>query len=93
MKPQEFDIDEQELLESYDREEWQPMANLKEELQHYQAYATATIQKDRLVSIGLSPEDFVEIQQKAIEKGIPYQTLIANIVHQFVAGRLVDNSW
>jgi len=90
MNLQEFDVDEQELLESYEREEWRPIANLKDELQHYQAYATATIQKNRLVSIGLSPEDFVEIQQKALEKGIPYQTLISNIVHQFAAGRLVE---
>ena len=92
MKPQEFDVDEQELLESYEREEWRPIANLQDELQRYRAYAAATIQKNRLVSIGLSPEDFVEIQQKAMEKGIPYQTLIANIVHQFAAGRLVENS-
>ena len=92
MKPQEFDVDEQELLESYEREEWRPIANLQDELQHYRAYAAATIQKNRLVSIGLSPEDFIEIQQKAMEKGIPYQTLIANIVHQFAAGRLVENS-
>lgn len=92
MKPQEFDVDEQELLESYEREEWRPIANLQDELQRYRAYAAATIQKNRLVSIGLSPEDFIEIQQKAMEKGIPYQTLIANIVHQFAAGRLVENS-
>lgn len=92
MKPQEFDVDEQELLESYEREEWRPIANLQDELQRYRAYAAATIQKNRLVSIGLSPEDFIGIQQKAMEQGIPYQTLIANIVHQFAAGRLVENS-
>lgn len=90
MKPQVFEADEQELVESYEREEWRPIANLEDELQHYQDYAAATMQKNRLVSIGLSPEDFVEIQRKAMEKGIPYQTLIANIVHQFVAGRLVE---
>jgi len=45
MKPRKFDLDEQELLESYEREEWQPIANLQDELHHYQAYATATIQK------------------------------------------------
>jgi predicted DNA binding CopG/RHH family protein len=90
MKPQKFDLDEQELLESYEREEWQPIANLKDELQHYQAHAIATIQKNRLVSIGLSPEDFAGIQRKALERGIPYQTLIANVVHQFAAGRLVE---
>ncbi|MDZ7292055.1 MAG: hypothetical protein ONB44_05860 [candidate division KSB1 bacterium] len=79
-------------MESYEREEWQPIANLQDELQHHQAYAMATIQKNRLVSIGLSPEDFQEIQRKAMEKGIPYHTLIANIVHQFAAGRLIEQA-
>ncbi|MGH7452556.1 MAG: hypothetical protein ACRENG_14510 [bacterium] len=90
MKSPILDVEEQELLESYEREEWQPVASLEDELRNYQAYATATIRKNRLVSIDLSPEDFEEIQQKAMEKGIPYQTLIANIVHQFAAGRLVE---
>ncbi|MCI0614004.1 antitoxin [bacterium] len=92
MKPQEFDLEEQELLESYERDEWKPVVNLQEELQQYQVYAAATIKRNRLVSIDLSPEDFAEIQQKAIEKGIPYQTLISNIVHQFAAGRLVEQA-
>ncbi|MGH7596214.1 MAG: antitoxin [bacterium] len=90
MKPQEFDLEEQELLESYERDEWKHIANLQEELQHYQAYAAATIRRNRLVSINLSPEDFEEIQQKAMEKGISYQALLSNIVHQFAAGRLVE---
>jgi predicted DNA binding CopG/RHH family protein len=90
MKPQEFDLEEQELLESYEREEWKPIANLQEELEHYQAYAAATIRRNRLVSIDLSPEDFQEIQQQAMERGIPFQTLLSNIVHQFAAGRLVE---
>lgn len=85
-------FNDQEVLESYECEKWRPIANLKDELQRYQSYAMATIQKNRLVSIGLSPEDFVEIQQKALEKGIPYQTLIANIVHQFAAGQLVEQA-
>ncbi len=92
MKPQEFDLEEQEVVESYEREEWQPIANLEDELKHYQAYAVATLKTLRFVSIGLSPEDFDEIQQKAIEKGVPYQTLIANIVHQFAIGRLVEQA-
>ena len=90
MTPKEFDLDEQELLESYERDEWHSVGNLADELRSYQTFAKATIKKNRLVSIDLSPEDIAEIEQKAIEKGIPYQVLIANIVHQFAAGRLVE---
>lgn len=92
MIPNEFDPEEQELLESYERGEWQSTSTVKEELQHYQSYAAATIRKNRIVTIDLSPEDFGKIQQKALDKGIPYQIFIADIVHQFVAGRLVERA-
>ena len=29
---------------------------------------------------------------RATEEGIPYQTLIASVLHKFVAGRFVENS-
>jgi len=90
MVPHEFDVEEQELLASYEREEWESIPKLEEEVQHYRAYAAATIAKNRLVSIDLSRDDFQEIEQKAREKGIPCQKFIADIVHQFVAGRLVE---
>jgi predicted DNA binding CopG/RHH family protein len=64
----------------------------KEELQHYKTYAGSTLRKNELVGIDLSPEDFEKIQQQAVEMGISYEALIANIVHQFVAGRLVEQS-
>jgi len=90
MTPHEFDVEEQEMLASYEGEEWESIPNLEEELQHYRAYAATTIAKNRLVSIDLSRDDFHEIEQKALEKGISYQKLIADIIHQFVAGRLVE---
>jgi len=92
MTTHEIDVEEQDFLESYERGEWQPIAKLEEELQHYQAFATATIQKNRLVAIDLPANDLAEIRQKALEKGIPYQTLIAKIVHEFVSGRLVEQA-
>ncbi len=92
MTTHEIDVEEQDFLESYERGEWQSVAKLEEELQHYQAYAAATIQKRRLVAIDLPAEDLAEIRQQALEKGIPYQTLIAQIVHEFVSGRLVEQA-
>jgi len=84
------DVEEQDLLESYDRGEWQSVSNLEEEMQSYRAYAAATLAKNKLVDINLSPEDFQEIQNKARERGVPYQEFISDILHQFAAGRLIE---
>ena len=92
MKPHDLEINEQELLESYERDEWQSIPRLEAELQQYRAYATAQLGGSRLVSVGISPEDFERIQQKAQEKGVPHEKFIANIVHQFVSGRLIEQT-
>ncbi len=85
-----LETEERELLESYERGEWQSIDALQEKLQQYQSYATAALEAEGLVSIILPGEDLKAIQQKAAEAGISYQTFIANIVHQFVAGYLVE---
>lgn len=86
------EINEQELLDSYERDEWQSTPQLEAEVQRYRAYALANLRGGRMVSIGLSPEDFQQIQQKAQEKGVPHETFIADILHQFVSGRLVEQA-
>jgi predicted DNA binding CopG/RHH family protein len=32
------------------------------------------------------------LQKKALAEGIPYQTLIASVLHKFVEGRLAEKS-
>ncbi|MDQ3009619.1 MAG: antitoxin [Acidobacteriota bacterium] len=78
-----LDSEEQEIMDSYERGEWQSVAT-SEELRRYQAQATATLSERSQVSISLSPGDIEVIRKKALEEGISYQTLISNIVHQFV---------
>ena len=83
-----LEAEEREIMDSYERGEWQSVAT-PEELRRYQVQAAATLSKQGQVSISLSPEDIEAIRKKALEEGISYQTLIANIVHQFIEGRLV----
>jgi hypothetical protein len=54
------------------------------------AAARATAMKDRRVNIRLSSADLSDIQVKALEEGIPYQTLIASVLHKYVTGRLAE---
>ena len=62
----------------------------KAERAKYKAAARATAIKDRRVNIRLSSGDLSDIQVKALEEGVPYQTLIASVLHKYVTGRLAE---
>ncbi len=84
------DRKEKDLLESVDRGEWKSVRGLRGERKRFQRYAATTFRKDRRVNIRLSSKDLEAIQKRALEEGLPYQTLIASLLHKYVSGRLVE---
>ena len=80
---------EVELLAAYDKGAFKSVAT-KSELSKFKAAARATAVKDRRVNIRLSSGDLQDIQVKAMEEGLPYQTLIASVLHKYVTGRLAE---
>jgi predicted DNA binding CopG/RHH family protein len=78
---------ELEVLDAYESGKLKPIAD-KAELQRMRAAARATAIKDKRVNIRLSSSDLHDIQAKALEEGMPYQTLIASVLHKYVTGRL-----
>jgi predicted DNA binding CopG/RHH family protein len=82
--------EEKELLDSVERGEWRTIPNFKKEAKQYQEYARATFRKDKRVNIRISEKDLVNIQKRAIQEGLPYQTLISSVLHKFVNGRLIE---
>ena len=84
--------DEKKLLESVERGEWKPVPDKGRELRRYQEYARGTFRKDRRINIRISSKDLDALQKRALEEGIPYQTLIASILHKYVAGSLADKN-
>jgi predicted DNA binding CopG/RHH family protein len=82
---------EAEILGAYERGELRSVAT-KSELAKFREAARATALKDRRVNIRLSSGDLADIQVKALEEGLPYQTLIASVLHKYVTGRLVEPS-
>ena len=81
---------EEEILKTYEADEWRSVENLKAEAEKYQKYAVATFKKDKRVNIRISTKNLEALQQKALEEGIPYQTLISSILHKYINGRLVE---
>lgn len=87
MKGEQLD---EEILASFDRGEWKPIRNQKGEAARLKASAEAALLKNRRVNIRLSSLDLERLQARAAEEGMPYQTLMASVLHKFVAGRLIE---
>jgi predicted DNA binding CopG/RHH family protein len=81
---------EKELLTSFEKGEWQSVANLKDEIDRYTSTTAAALLKDKRINIRLSSRDLEDVQTRAAEQGMPYQTLIASVLHKYVNGRLVE---
>lgn len=84
-----LDQEEKDLLNSFENDEWQSVGN-SHRLQQIRDYAKATLAKDKRITLRISSLDLDAIQTKAIQDGIPYQTLISSILHKYVTGRLVE---
>ena len=78
---------EKELLDSVEAGEWRTVRDREKEIARYQGYATATFKKDRRINIRISSKDLNALQKRALREGIPYQTLVASVLHKFVSGQ------
>ncbi len=84
-----LDAFEEDVLQAFESGLLQPVAS-KADLERMKEAARATAIKDQRINIRLSAGDLRDIQAKALQEGMPYQTLIASVLHKYVTGRLLD---
>ena len=84
--------EEKEILDSVERGEWKQVPNFKREAKRFQESAKATMRKDKRVNIRMTERDLVYFQKKAVEEGLPYQTLISSVLHKYINGRLIEKA-
>ena len=82
--------DEQELLRSINADEWKSVPNISEYKKKLRKAAQKTMLKDRRMNIRISGRDLESLKAKALEEGMPYQTLVSSLLHKYVSGRLVE---
>jgi predicted DNA binding CopG/RHH family protein len=83
---------EQEIVDAFDRDELVLRDPTPAMLARFAEAAENTTRKDRRINIRLSDHDLAGIQRKAAEQGIPYQSLISGLIHQFVEGQVATRS-
>jgi predicted DNA binding CopG/RHH family protein len=75
-------------MKSLETDEWRPVKNFKQQKKTAVEAARNTLRKNKRINLRLSQKDYLQIQIKAIEEGIPYQTLISSIIHKYLNGSL-----
>ena len=85
-----LDREEKEILEAYESGQLKLSKPSKKEIAAIKAAAISTFKKDRRITIRLYDHDFKGIQKKALQMGIPYQTLISGVIHRYIEGDLIS---
>ena len=84
-----LDPAEKALLEAFDADAFESVLT-PERKASIQKAAEETFKKDKRINIRISSRDLRSLQRRALEEGIPYQTLVSSILHKYVSGALKD---
>lgn len=85
-----LDLEEQALLKSVEGGKWKPVRNSKEETAFARDAAANYLRKDARITLRLSSGDLDWLKQKAAYKGLPYQTFIASVLHEYATGHFKE---
>ena len=81
---------ERQILSAYESGKLKSVVTSDASLRRYREYARATLAKNRRINIRVSTQDVSDIQARAAEEGMPYQTLMASVLHKFATGKLIE---
>ena len=87
----ELSTEEREILEAFEQGRLVRSEDASNTRERHREYAEAMLRKDARINIRLPSKDLRGLQKRALAEGIPYQTLVASILHKYVEGRLVEN--
>ncbi|MEA3359966.1 MAG: hypothetical protein U9R17_11265 [Thermodesulfobacteriota bacterium] len=87
-----YDEEEKNIIDAYESGKMKLSTPSKNELENIKAIAKNTFKKDKKITIRLYGHDYKGIQKKALEMGIPYQTLISGLIHRYIEGELISKN-
>ena len=80
--------EEQELIASVERGEWKSVKDMEKEIAQHRLIARETMKKDQRINVRLTRHDLTSLKTKAAHEGMPYQTLVASLIHKYVTGQM-----
>lgn len=84
--------EDKEILKAYEKGTFSSIPDVKKEITRYREYAKSTLHKNKRINIRISEGDLIRIQRKAVEEGLPYQTLISSILHKYLNAGVIGKT-
>ena len=84
------DKEEKDLVSSFESGEWTSVRDREQEIARLTKMARTAARKNKRINIRLSDGDLTRIKEIAEREGIPYQTLIASVLHKYGTGLLTE---
>ena len=88
MKQFRIDKEEAALEKEIENGEWVLVPDMENETTKIRAQAHNFLNKNKKINLRLSDWDYNKIKMKAVQEGLPYQTLISGLIHKYVTGQL-----
>lgn len=85
MKDYKLSKEEEDILRDFDEGKLIPIADFSEQKKLYEKYARNFLKKNKNINLRISERDLSKLKAKAIEEGMPYQTLAASILHKYAS--------
>jgi predicted DNA binding CopG/RHH family protein len=84
-----LDDEEQSILAAFESGEFESVLSDDRKTELLEV-AQASVKKDKRINIRIAQRDLDAIQRKALQEGMPYQTLIASVLHKYASGSLTE---
>jgi predicted DNA binding CopG/RHH family protein len=84
-----WDEEERKLIESIETEGWAEVPDMRSAIEEAEQIARKTTAKNERMNIRMNEGDLKALKARAVEEGLPYQTLVSSVLHKYVTGRLV----
>ncbi|MBI2066268.1 hypothetical protein HYT60_02095 [Candidatus Woesebacteria bacterium] len=85
MKYYELTKEEKQILKDYEDGKFVPVKNLNKIKQELKLVAKNTLDKTKNINIRITQKVLYKLRRKAMEEGIPYQTLVSSILHKYTS--------
>lgn len=83
---------EKDILKDFENNKFVSVKNLTEEMRLAKEAASHFMKRDNRINVRISSVDLNLARRLAVQEGLPYQTLLASVIHKFVTGRLIEKN-
>ena len=83
-----FSAEEKAIIDYVESDRAISIDNVENEKARYTQIACAQMSKKKAISIRLLESDIERIKAKSLSQGLPYQTLISSLIHQYANGKI-----